>query len=32
VDKGEKQIVEMGIVSNLCANKEVMHEDRARKA
>ncbi len=28
----EKKIVEMGVVSNLCANRLVMHEDHARRS
>jgi hypothetical protein len=37
VEKGErhhleKKIVEMEVVSNLCANRLVMHEDHARRS
>jgi hypothetical protein len=28
----EKRIVKMEVVSNLCVNREVMHEDHARGA
>jgi hypothetical protein len=28
----EKNIVEMGVVSNLCANREATHENHARRS